>query len=107
VAAEDDREGPDVAHQVGGDVAGDDDRRDGAGQEREQQVVLLGLRAGLARIAARRLGVVHRLVAARQALDLELVQRDAVLEEQQRAARVDGLPRSRVPRLLSLMRSSP
>ena len=76
VAAEDDVERPDVPDQVRGRVAGQRQREQRAGQQREQHVVLERLVAHLADEAAvQGLGVLPGPLAGHDVLDLEVVQR--------------------------------
>ena len=77
VAAEDDREGPQVARQVGDRIAGEAGQCERAGQQRKRDVVLqhllAGLLADLAQAFAGR-GPIGSTVE--QLIDLDVVQRN-------------------------------
>src|SRR5882757_894756 len=82
VPAEDHRVRPHVAHQVGGRVAQQHREEERAGQRREDQVVLGELAADLAPDPLElRPDLALRLLAADHLLVLQVVQRDAPLEE--------------------------
>ena len=102
VPAEDDRERPQVAGQVRGRVAGQRERRRWTGQQREQDVVLQRLLADLAPDRADHVPLLAEArLAGGDALDLEVVQRDAVLEEGRQQGRVERVAQVvRVPRLV-------
>ena len=102
VAAEDDRVRPDVADQVGGQVAGEDPRRERAGQQREGDVVLQRLAPDLLPDARQGLALVgDRDLTGADALGLHLVQRDAVLEQHHQQERVDRVAQEvRLPPLV-------
>ncbi len=82
VAAEDDREGPQVADQVGGRVSGQREHEAGPGEGREQHVVLQGLAADLAPDALQhRALLLQGRLAGGDPVELDVVHRDPVLEE--------------------------
>ena len=90
VPAEDDRERPQVARQVRGRVAGQRERRRWTGQQREQDVVLQRLPADLVPDRADHVPLLAEArLAGGDALDLEIVECDAVLEEGRQQRRVE------------------
>src|SRR5215218_3852395 len=89
VAAEDDHERPHVAHGVGSHVPRERRRCARAGEQREQRVVLQRLPAALLPDRLQHLALVAPLrLAGIELLDLEVVQRDAPLEEQRQQHRI-------------------
>jgi hypothetical protein len=94
VAAEDDRERPQVADDVGGRVAGEHERRLGAGEDREQDVVLEHLPARLAPDPGEQIALLAPGdVAGAEPLDLEVVQATPHSKNTASRTAYTGLPR--------------